>query len=605
MNTSDFVNPRDLFFWLYEVGETDALCQHPRYAEFGRSDVEAMLDAVTELADTEFDGLPELLDEHEPQFDGEKVWNHERLKPALAAYTASGFFSAPFPTQWGGQDLPYVIGQALNVPVNAMAGAGAGYLFLTAAAAHMLAIVGSPEQQQRYLPKLVAGQWYGTMMLSEPQAGSSVGDIRTRAVRQADGRYHLRGSKMWISGGDQELSENIIHMVLAKIEAEDGSIEPGSRGVSLFLVPKFLVNEDGSLGPRNGIRLAGINHKMGNRGIVNTVPVLGDGSPCIGELIGAPGKGLAGMFHMMNEARIGVGMSAAQSGYFGYRYALAYAMDRPQGRPLDDPDPAKPQIPIIRHTDVKRMLLQQKALSEGAMALCFHAAELIDRNRISTDQAERRDNEYLLAILTPIVKTWPSAHGLHANYLAIQVLGGYGYTREYPLERLYRDNRLNEIHEGTTGIQSLDLLGRKIPLDQGAALRVLLARMGATAQQAGDHAALQDHAEALKAGIERIEVTTRVLIQEAMAGRRDRYLANSATYLDMCGHIVVAWIWLRCALVAQSQLQGAAGIDQPYYRGKLRACRYFFRAELPKTVAQAELLQSLDDTCLKAAEEEF
>lgn len=605
MSTQQFVNARDLFFWLYEVGQAHSLSAHPDYREFTRADVEAMLDAVTTLADQEFDGLPELLDEHEPQFDGEKVWNHERLKPALEAYTSSGFFSAPFAPQWGGMGVPYAVAQALGVPVNAKAGAGAGYLFLTAAAATMLEAVGSEEQKQRYLPKLVSGQWFGTMMLSEPQAGSSVGDIRTRAVKQADGSYHLTGSKMWISGGDQEITENIIHMVLAKIENDDGSVTPGSKGVSLFLVPKYRLNDDGTPGQRNGVKLSGINHKMGNRGIVNTVPVLGGDTPCVGELIGAPGKGLAGMFHMMNEARIGVGMSAAQMAYFGYRYSLDYAQERPQGRPLSDPDPAQAQIPIIQHTDVKRMLLTQKAISEGAMALCFYAADLVDRNRITEDAQEHKNNALLLAILTPIVKTWPSVWGLHANYLAIQVLGGYGYTREYPVERLYRDNRLNEIHEGTTGIQSLDLLGRKVPMEDGAALKLLLKTMAETATEASKDSTLVEFASSLGEAIKRIETTTTALLGEAMAGRHDRYLANSATYLDMCGHIVIAWTWLRMALAAQQKLAQAADVDVPYYRGKLRACQHFFRSELPKTQAQAQLLQNLDDTCLNAPVDEL
>ena len=606
MQTTDYVNPRDLMFWLYEIGQAGELEQFPRYAEYGRADVEALLDAVTQLSDTEFDGLPELLDANEPRFDGRSVWNHERLKPALDAYIASGFHSAPFEPEHGGMGLPYAVAQALGVPVNAMAGSGIGYLFLTAAAANMLAIMGSEAQKQRYLPKLVSGQWFGTMMLSEPQAGSSVGDIRTRAVQQPDGSYHLSGSKMWISGGDQELSENILHMVLAKIVQPDGTVISGTRGISLFLVPKYRVNEDGSLGERNGVTLSGINHKMGNRGIVNTVPVLGADSPCVGELIGEPGKGMAGMVHMMNEARIGVGMSAAQTGYFGYRYSLQYARERPQGRPLNAPDPSAPQVPIIEHPDVRRMLLQQKALSEGAMALCFFACDLVDRNRVTEDADERRDNERLLAILTPIVKTWPSVYGLHANYLAIQVLGGYGYTREYPVERLYRDNRLNEIHEGTTGIQSLDLLGRKVPMDDGAALKLLLRRIRATAGDARAVAELADEAAALEQACRHIETATVALMTEAAAGRRDRYLANSAIYLDLCGHVVVAWMWLRSALVASRALaEGAADVDKPFYRGKLRACRFFFRHELPRTRAQAELLQSLDETTLQAGNEEF
>lgn len=608
MKTKQLVLARDILFWLYEVGATAELSGQAA-AETSQAEVESMLDAVSELVDAEFDGLPELLDEQEPSFNGETVVTPPRLKTALANYNASGFASAAFASEWGGLDLPYAVHQALMIPVNAVGGSAMGYVFLTNAAASMLSIVGNEAQKARYLPKLVSGEWFGTMMLSEPQAGSSLGDIRTKAVLQADGSYHLSGSKMWISAGDHELADNIIHMVLAKIVAEDGSTQPGSRGISLFLVPKFLVNEDGSLGDRNGIQLAGINHKMGNRGTVNTVPVLGENSPCTGYLLGTAGKGLAGMFHMMNEARIGVGMGAAQLGYYGYRYALGYALERPQGRPLQDPDPSKPQVNIIEHTDVKRMLLQQKALAEGAMALCLYAAELVDKSRADAKQEraeqEPTDYEQLLAFLTPIVKSWPSVWGLHANYLAIQVLGGYGYTREYPLERFYRDNRLNEIHEGTTGIQSLDLLGRKALQDNGAALRLLLQAMQATAAEATEIESLKDYSEALQAAGQRIAKTTQVLAGEAMAGRHAEFLANSAVYLELCGHTVVAWMWLRMAVVAAKALPTAAEADKAFYQGKLRACQYFFRWELPKTRAQAELLQSLDDTCLQAQPEEF
>ena len=605
MITKDYIDHRDLMFWLYEVGATEQITAHPRYAEFQRVDIEAMLDAVTSLVDGEFEGMPELMDAQEPEFDGHKVINPARLRPALEAYTQSGFFSAPFASHWGGMGLPYAVGQAIGTPLAAVGGSCSGYLFLTAGVANMLEAVGSEEQKQRFLPQLVAGQWFGTMMLSEPHAGSSVGDIRTRAVKQADGRYHLKGSKMWISGGDHELADNIVHMVLAKIEQADGSLVPGSKGISLFIVPKYQLNEDGSPGPRNGIALSGINHKMGNRGIVNTVPVLGGDTPCVGELVGQAGEGLKGMFHMMNEARIGVGMSAAQLAYFAYRYSLDYARERPQGRASNNPDPASPQIPIIEHTDVKRMLLQQKALSEGAMALCFYAAELVDRARLSEDAAEREDIDRLLAILTPIVKTWPSVYGLQANYLAIQVLGGYGYTREYPVERMYRDNRLNEIHEGTSGIQSLDLLGRKALANNGAALRSLLKQFLKTAESAASFPELGEFSSALQAAAKRIEDVTSTLAAEAIAGRTDRFLANSATYLDMCGHSVVAWMWLRMAITAQKALASDDASKADFYRGKLRACQYFFRHELPKTQPQAELLSSLDDSCLSARIEEF
>ena len=606
MKTEQLISRRDLIFWLFEFGRSGHTLSKPPYTDFGRADIEAMLDAVTEVAEAEFEGMAELLDANEPQLKDGEVWNHPNLKPALKNYLESGFFSAGFKTDWGGTGLPYSVTNALGVPATAHAGTGVGYLFLTAAAARMLEVVGSDEQKARYLSKLVSGEWFGTMMLSEPQAGSSVGDIRTRAMLQEDGTYHLRGSKMWISGGDHDLSENIVHMVLAKIEKEDGSITPGTAGVSLFLVPKYRVNADGNLSDQvNGVRISSLNHKMGQRGTVNTVPVLGEDTPCVGELLGEPGKGLAGMFHMMNEARIGIGFSAAQLAWFGYRYSLDYARDRAQGRLIAEPDPAKPQVPIIQHADVRRMLMAQKALSEGAMALCFFAADLVDEIETEKGESDQNENEALLALLTPIVKSWPSMHGLESNYLAIQVLGGYGYTREFPVERFYRDNRLNEIHEGTTGIQSLDLMGRKLFRDQGKGLRILLKQMQATVETAGSDAALASLAESLSEASQRLADTSSKLGSAAASGKMDAAMANSVAFLDMAGQTVLAWLWLKQAIVAQEKLQQAAEVDRAFYEGKIAACQYFFRYELPKTRAQHELLNSLDDTCLKARSELF
>ncbi|MGB1556769.1 MAG: acyl-CoA dehydrogenase [Oceanococcaceae bacterium] len=601
MLSQDFIHARDLWFWLYECGEAEAIGQA---AAVSRAEAEALWDAASEVADKAFSGLAAEVDADEPRLENGKVILPSRLPAALQAWIDAGFHAAPFATEWGGSGLPFVFNQLLQLPANAVGGSATGYLFLTQAAANMLAVVGSPEQKARYLPPMVRGEAFGTMMLSEPQAGSSLADIRTRARRREDGLYTLHGGKMWISAGDHDLAQNIFHMVLAKVEDASGQLPLGTAGISLFLVPKYQMDADGQAGERNGVQISGLNHKMGNRGTVNTVPVLGDGAPCVGELLGTEGKGLAGMFHMMNEARIGVGMAAAQTAWFGYRYALSYAQDRPQGR-LAGAGSDSPQVPIVEHADVRRMLLAQKALSEGGMALCFYAAELADRIRLA-DEATRPGLESRLSLLTPIVKSWPSIWGQEVLSLGIQTLGGYGYTREYPLERLYRDNRLNEIHEGTTGIQSLDLLGRKVLSDGGKALGALLQEMGADADSAASAPALAEFASALHAAASVLQKTSMALGAAAQQHGPAVALTNSKVYLDLCGHVVLAWLWLRMARTAQCALdQGTAATDESFYRGKIRACQYFFRWELPKIEAWAQLLQTLDTTCAEAQPEEF
>ena len=397
---------------------------------------------------------------------------------------------------------------------------------------------------------------------------------------------------MWISGGEHEITENIVHLVLARLPGAPA----GVKGISLFIVPRLLVAPDGSCGERNDVALAGLNHKMGYRGTVNTLLNFGEGrfrpggrAGAIGYLVGQPHRGLACMFHMMNEARIGVGLGAVALGYAGYLESLDYARNRPQGRPVGSRDPAAPPVRIIEHADVRRMLLAQKAYVEGGLALNLYCARLVDEQRTAA-AAERADAGLLLEILTPVAKSWPSQCCLAANDLAIQVLGGYGYTRDYPVEQLYRDNRLNPIHEGTHGIQGLDLLGRKVVMEGGRALALLGARMAASvarARASGD-ADLAEWSTALEAAVGRMGRVTRTL---HAAGDPERTLANATVYLEAFGHVVVAWVWLEQALAAH-------GRDGDIYDGKRQACRYFYRWELPRTEAQFALLERLDDTTL-------
>jgi butyryl-CoA dehydrogenase len=595
------INRRDLDFLLYELLDAASLTRHPRYAQHDRATFDAILDAAQTLAEEQFLPHAAKADANEPSFDGERVRMIEEVRPALQAYIDGGFLSAAFPETDGGSQLPYTLVSASNAMFTAANAGTAGYPFLTAAAANLLRVHGSEEQKRRYMRPMIAGRFFGTMCLSEPQAGSSLADVRTRAIRQPDGGYHLVGNKMWISGGDHELADNIVHLVLARVDGAPA----GTRGISLFIVPKYRLDAAGNPATRNGVRLAGLNHKMGYRGTTNCALNFGEAEPAIGELVGRENEGLACMFHMMNEARIGVGMGATMLGYAGYRYALDYAKQRTQGRLPSNKDPASPPVTIIQHSDVRRMLLAQKSWVEGALALCLYCATLVDELEAATDAATAEPLRLLLDILTPIAKAWPAEYCLEANKLAIQVLGGYGYTRDYPVERLYRDNRLNPIHEGTNGIQALDLLGRKVTMKNGAALRLLLARIAETAGAAAQTPGLAEASADLAQAVRTVGATTATLGAAAAAGEVDRFLANAAHYLDMLGPVVIAWLWLRQAMVATAALPSASGDDAAFYAGKLRACRYFFLYELPKAARNAELLARLDDTALAMSPGEF
>ncbi len=589
----NILRSEDVAFLLYDVFDLESLSELPKFSDTERDVADAILASVERIAEDLYQPHAQKLDAEEPQFDGTRVHIIPEVKQALDAFCDAGLMGASFDAEYGGLQLPYLLQTAISAWFAAANGSTGGYAGLTVAAGNLLAEHGSEEQKERYLKPMVEGRYFGTMALSEPHAGSSVGDIRTRAERQPDGTYRLFGNKMWISGAEHDMSENIVNLVLAKIPGSP----PGVKGISLFLAPRYLVNDDGSRGARNDIRLAGLNHKMGNRGTVNCVLNLGEGEGAVGYLVGRENEGLACMFSMMNEMRIAVGLGAAALAVTGYLHALDYAKDRTQGRPLKDRDPSTPMVPIIEHADVKRMLLQQKAFAEGAMALCFYAARLIDE-KAAGEGAVHDKASLLLDILTPIVKSWPSEFGLRANEVAIQVFGGAGYTRDYPVERFYRDNRLNHIHEGTRGIQGLDLLGRKVPMHGGAAFEALVAEIGSTVDAAREIAELEEFARSLAAAVATAVETTQTMGAKAVQLGQETYLANATIYLDMLGHVVVAWIWLRQAMVAARLLPSTSGSRRDFLEGKVVACRYFYRYELPHIESQCRLLAAMDTTCL-------
>lgn len=590
--TSRILSRRDLDFLLFEWLKVDELSARPRFAEHSRDTFDAVLDLSAELAKEAFAPHNALSDANEPQFDGERAHVIPEVGEALRVFNESGLLSGAMDEEVGGTQLPHVVDRACFAWFQAANTATSAYPMLTAAATRVLLAFATERDVERYAIPMIEGRFFGTMCLSEPDAGSSLADIAVRAELQPDGTFRLFGGKMWISGGDHEMSENIVHLVLAR--AVDAP--RGTKGLSLYAVPKYLIKPDGSIGERNDVALAGLNHKMGYRGTTNTVLDFGGGryrpqgqAGAIGTLIGEENRGLAYMFQMMNEARIAVGAGAAALGYTSFLHAVDYARTRSQGRPGDAKAPESSPVPIIRHADVRRMLLTSKAYVEGAMALVLYAARLLDESETGETAADRDRATILLEVLTPIVKSWPSQWCLAANDLAIQIHGGYGYTRDYPLEQFYRDNRLNPIHEGTHGIQALDLLGRKVRIHGGRGLAVLLEAIRATAAQVADSDEFAGPARTLTAAAARIEEITALLWAD---GDPMAALVSASSYLEALGDVVVGWLWLE-------QVIACGDRDDDFYRGKRLTASYYFTDILPRIRTALDLLEARDQTLVE------
>ena len=624
-----------LDFLLHNWLAVTQLTTRARFADHNRETFDAVLDTCERIAADKFAPFNRLVDTQEPRTevapDGKlHVVLPQATFDAFRAYADSGMLSTAQSFELGGMQLPYVVEAAANA-FFAKASVSIGFGMLTTGNANLLMAHGTPLQQAVFAHNEFSGRWAGTMCLSEPQAGSSLGDVATRAV--PDGadfardplgpRYRLKGNKMWISAGEHEITENIVHLVLAKIPDADGKLPAGVKGISLFIVPKFLPvlpEGDGAqegfasqvkVGQRNDVALAGLNHKCGWRGTTNTLLNFGEGqylvaskgtgpacAGAVGYLVGQPGKGLACMFHMMNEARIGVGMAATMLGFAGYEAALDYAKARTQGRALTNKDPASPPVRLIEHADIKRMLLAQKAYVEGALALELYCARLVDEQHTGTPEATE-EARLLLEVLTPIAKSWPSEWCLEANSLAIQVHGGYGYTRDFPVEQYWRDNRLNMIHEGTHGIQAMDLLGRKVLMEGGRGLQLLAERINTTVQQAIQVPELAEHANALAAALQQVGSATKAAWA---TGNPANALANAVPYLQAFGHTVLAWIWLDVALATVRQ---DAALSIAASSGKIRAAAYFYHYELPKIGAWLGVVSTCNPICATMPEDAF
>jgi alkylation response protein AidB-like acyl-CoA dehydrogenase len=581
--------PEDLDFILHDMLRVEELAEYPRFEEHGRETFEAVLETARRIAEDKFQPHNRAADLAEPKLVDGKVEIIPEIGQAIEAFNQAGFSAAHHDEALGGMQLPWTVVQAAFVHFQAANLSTAAYPFLSIAAANLIRAQGTDAQKARYLGPLLKGRYFGTMVLSEPHAGSSLSDVRTTAKPDGNQGYRLTGSKMWISGGEHEMAENILHLVLARIEGAPA----GVKGLSLFLVPR--IREDGAL---NDVRLVGLNHKMGYRGTVNTALAFGDGGDCHGELIGEANEGLAYMFGMMNEARIGVGLGAIMLAYQGYLTSLDYARERPQGRHPGEKDPDAPQVMLIGHADIRRMLLKQKAVAEGGLALGLWLARLVDRHGQDPSERERIEAGLLLDIVTPIIKAFFSDQALAANDAAIQIMGGAGYTRDHPVEQYWRDNRLNPIHEGANGIQAIDLLGRKATMRDGAAFGLLVREIEAETVTARQAPMLEDLSDQLSSALNRVRHVTSVLTSAQLGPMK--MLANASEYMEMMGHLVLAWIWLRQASAAVEGLRGEdgghVGDREDFLKGKLHTCRYVFARELPKISPLADTLEHFDMT---------
>ncbi|MFC7048362.1 acyl-CoA dehydrogenase [Emcibacter nanhaiensis] len=596
-----FDHMREVNFQLHNVLESEQAFSGGVFADYTPETMSAFLETARAVAEDHYLPHYQTGDQQEPAFDGEKVHLLPELADAWRAFADAGFLSAHHDAEHGGMHMPQTLNSACMSFFYGANISFSGYSLLTIGAGNLIRSFGTEDQIARFLAPMTDGRFAGTMALTEPGQGSALSDIKTTAELQPDGSYRLKGHKMFISGGDQSITENIVHMVLARIK---GAPE-GVKGISLFICPKVRVGEDGSLGDRNDVALAGLLHKMGYRHTTSTVLNFGENDNCEAFLVGEPNRGLSYMFQMMNEARINVGLGAVMLGLAGYHYSLNYARERQQGRLPSCKDPLSPQVPLVAHPDIRRLLLAQKAYGEGALALALYASQQVDRIELADDGAEKKRLLGLLDLLTPVVKSYPSEYGLEANKMAIQVLGGSGYIREYPVEQYYRDNRLNPIHEGTEGIQGLDLLGRKVVIDGGASLKLLLECIAEDVRLASEDVVGEEITIPVAESLDLVGRVTRTLTGK-MAEDVDLALANATLYLDFMGRVIIAWMWLRQARAAKLALnEEPEGNQADYYQGKLQAARYFMGRELTRTKEQANILMGFESSAFEMQDSWF
>ena len=599
-----YCSVENIKFLLHDVHGFEDVLKFSRYADFDKESVDLLIDSVKDLADKEYFPYFEEMDAKPAEYRDGEIWAHPQVKTIFEKSGEMGMTGATFSYEHGGMQLPFMASIAAGYILTAANNAAVMYTGLTAGAAHLITSFGTQELIDKYVPNMLNGQWGGTMCLTEPQAGSSLSDITTTAYPQADGTYRIEGQKIFISSGDHPYTENIIHLTLARIEGAPA----GTKGISLFVVPKMRIQEDGSL-VSNDVKAVGDFQKLGQKGNATVHLAFGENKDSHGWLVGDENRGLKHMFQMMNGARIDVGLNGAAIASAAYFASLQYAQERPQGRRLNSggqKDVSKGQALIIEHPDVRRMLFLQKAVSEGSLSLVMEAGRLHDISHRSTDEKEKEEAHLLLEILTPIVKTYPSEMGRTSVDNGLQILGGYGFCTEFPLQQYYRDIRISALYEGTTGIQSLDLLGRKATMQNGRAMMLLVGKIQETMQAASTYDEFKPYIKTLGSKLQETQDVMQYLLQYAMKGEHEKFLADATIFMEFFSTIVIGWQWLKMATISKEALiTGKLVQPAEFYESKIHTMKFFYKYEMPKTASAVETLKNGDFLTILEAEKEL
>ena len=600
----EYVDIATLKFLLYQVHEVENLLSAERFQDYDKDSLDLFLNAIKEFSDRELFPYFKEMDETPAMYKNGTIMVHKQVDVMMKKGGEMGIISGPFDYGDGGMQLPFIIHTASAYIQEAANNHLPGYAGLTQGAAELIVHFANEDLKKTYVPKMLSGAWGGTMCLTEPQAGSSLSDITTKATPTQEGHYKISGQKIFISGGDHQYAENVVHLLLARIEGAPS----GTKGISLFVVPKLRMDKGGSL-TNNDVMTVADFQKMGQRGYATTHLGFGDKDDCHGWLVGEAHKGLKYMFLMMNSARISVGRGGAAISMAAYQASLEYANERPQGRKLSsdgkkDPD-EKPCL-IIEHPDVRRMLLLQKAIAEGSLSLVLLAAKYYDIIQSTKNPETKEKYGLLLEMIIPIVKTYPTEAGTISVSNGMQVLGGYGFCSDFILQQYYRDIRIFSIYEGTTGIQSQDLLGRKVPMEHGKALELLLTEVLHTITAAMEFDDLRSSAKILG---DKIKLTRKVLdflMPFAKKGNYERYLSDANLFMEFLSHVVIDWLWLDIALHAQRKRQdGDQTRSKAFYDSKIHTMKFYFKYELTKTSSLAESLMHPDVLTIKSKKEVF